>query len=1052
MTMATVCLFLCVLYLTINLSICLPSSIPAVHKSECRSLMDLVLVVDGSDSILAEDYKKQRSALAALMKELGLGPKQARVGMVVYSTTIAQSIDLTYNREELVKWSLNMVHPRDGTMTSLGIAKARKIFEKSGRPQVPWVCIVITDGLSKYPDKTAKESDITKSLGVNMFAVGISNFIEKTELEAIATDPSQVLMLQSFDQLKIALSGLMKVVCPCPPPPPVQYGVNDDGPRAIGSVRSYKCESGYQPMGNDKIECLKDSTWSNLEFTCLACPPPPIEYGHGIISDGLNVIDSVREYVCENGYSSPEPLISKCIPGPEGPYWTLPEITCLNCPPIIDIINGYSEPLSAPPIISTVVSYQCNPGFIPTGPIESTCIEEKGVPGWTEIRHKCIACGEPPIAAHAEVDHSGNTLVNSVRVYQCLPGYHPTGPIEAICMGEKGATFWRTTKHICKACDKPPKLPNAVLVEPGDTLVGTIRVYQCLNGFQPTGPIETTCAAINDVTYWDEPQHKCVACIPPPILPNAILDPIGDTLIGSIRSYHCMEGFVPTGPIEVGCIKGTGGPLWTGSEFHCVACAPPPELPNAMLDASGSNLVGHKRMYYCLDGYVPTKPGPVTMECIGEYIDHRGKAYWSPPSHECIACSDPPPLSNAEVEPGSNLVGTERRYMCTGGFHATGPIVVKCKDDAHWSIPEFSCTACGETPDVPNAIIMPGPHTLGTIRKYDCINGLVPDLVPTIKCLDNAQWSPVKFQCVGCKPPPDMPFAVLEPGDTIVNAVRRYTCIPGFLETGPITSTCSIPPNEILPRWSSPVHFCKDCGDPPHVEFADIIDGPRTLGAVQKYVCHKGFVPSGPPHSHCMPNAEWSPPAFKCIVPKKPKEKIVYVKVHVPFPVPVYIHKEKEVPVPVPVKKSFPIPVPVPLPPKQTNIPLPSSFPMLKPKVKLSMPKPLSLKQTNPMFKRRKLPTKDLFLERYKYGPRRHQKYPKKYRQKYPKKSDFKPKPLHGRFNFIDRRDPAPFIKGPYINLALGDKNNVIIGQNHKFAIPAFKEVKKIEVKIKKLE
>lgn len=61
------------------------------------------------------------------------------------------------------------------------------------------------------------------------------------------------------------------------------------------------------------------------------------------------------------------------------------------------------------------------------------------------------------------------------------------------------------------------------------------------------------------------------ACTAPPVLPNAVLDPAGDTLIGSVRRYTCMKGYVPTGPIEVGCISGTGGPLWTAPEFQCVS-------------------------------------------------------------------------------------------------------------------------------------------------------------------------------------------------------------------------------------------------------------------------------------------------------------------------------------------------------------------------------------------------------------------------------------------------------------------------------------------------
>lgn len=62
-------------------------------------------------------------------------------------------------------------------------------------------------------------------------------------------------------------------------------------------------------------------------------------------------------------------------------------------------------------------------------------------------------------------------------------------------------------------------------------------------------------------------------------------------------------------------------------------------------------------------------------------------------------------------------------------------------------------TACGPTPVVPNAIALPGEHTLGTIRQYECSPGFVPDNPPQIECLVNAQWSPVGFACVGksCK-------------------------------------------------------------------------------------------------------------------------------------------------------------------------------------------------------------------------------------------------------------------------------------------------------------
>ena len=56
-----------------------------------------------------------------------------------------------------------------------------------------------------------------------------------------------------------------------------------------------------------------------------------------------------------------------------------------------------------------------------------------------------------------------------------------------------------------------------------------------------------------------------------------------------------------------------------------------------------------------------------------------------------------------------------------------------------------------------------------------------------------------------------------------------------------------------------------DCGNPYLVDNADIVKGPLTIGSLQRYQCRKGFVPSRSPHIMCEPNAEWSPPDFKCI-------------------------------------------------------------------------------------------------------------------------------------------------------------------------------------------
>ena len=58
------------------------------------------------------------------------------------------------------------------------------------------------------------------------------------------------------------------------------------------------------------------------------CPPPPKKFGNGTVTNGTNTLDSVREYICKKGYTTAQPILTTCLPGPSGPAWTTPDITC----------------------------------------------------------------------------------------------------------------------------------------------------------------------------------------------------------------------------------------------------------------------------------------------------------------------------------------------------------------------------------------------------------------------------------------------------------------------------------------------------------------------------------------------------------------------------------------------------------------------------------------------------------------------------------------------------------------------------------------------------
>ncbi|KAL5006241.1 hypothetical protein ScPMuIL_015047 [Solemya velum] len=180
----------------------------------CKALIDLIVVVDGSDSITASDFQTLRQALVKMIGEVHIGPDDARMGIVVYSTDIGAQVNVSGNPVALQQQTLRLPHPRDGTNTSLGIKTMTEMFLTQGRPNVPTVGIVITDGISKNPDETAREAAIARALGINMFAVGVTNLIDMNELQSIASSDNQVLSVANFNELAKSMGSLVMLVCP----------------------------------------------------------------------------------------------------------------------------------------------------------------------------------------------------------------------------------------------------------------------------------------------------------------------------------------------------------------------------------------------------------------------------------------------------------------------------------------------------------------------------------------------------------------------------------------------------------------------------------------------------------------------------------------------------------------------------------------------------------------------------------------------------------------------------------------------------------------------
>ncbi|XP_078329827.1 protein PIF-like [Crassostrea virginica] len=171
--------------------------------------MDVVFVLDGSDSVTPVNFDKVKKFTADIVNQFDLGQAKVHVGVIEFSTFIGRVIQLgQVNNLDMLRFLIsNISMSNDGTGTHKALKRMREMFRERGRPEVPRIGVVITDGLSVSPYLTKEEARLLHLDGIVTFAVGIEgDKTFQTELEYIASSAENVLRVVDFDALPLNLS------------------------------------------------------------------------------------------------------------------------------------------------------------------------------------------------------------------------------------------------------------------------------------------------------------------------------------------------------------------------------------------------------------------------------------------------------------------------------------------------------------------------------------------------------------------------------------------------------------------------------------------------------------------------------------------------------------------------------------------------------------------------------------------------------------------------------------------------------------------------------
>lgn len=200
----------------------LPGRVCTVQTTCPKQKTDLVFLVDGSGSIGSYVFKNEVLRFVKEFVELfEIGLDKTRVGLIQYSDQIRHEFDLNqYTNKDSLLHAITSTQYLTG-LTRTGAAIQHMVVEgfserRGARPiskDVSRVAIVITDGRSQ--DNVTRPSQDARNVHVNTFAIGVTDHILASELEAIAGAPNRWFYVDRFKDLDTRLRSLIqKAACP----------------------------------------------------------------------------------------------------------------------------------------------------------------------------------------------------------------------------------------------------------------------------------------------------------------------------------------------------------------------------------------------------------------------------------------------------------------------------------------------------------------------------------------------------------------------------------------------------------------------------------------------------------------------------------------------------------------------------------------------------------------------------------------------------------------------------------------------------------------------
>ncbi|KAF2985667.1 hypothetical protein EK904_012202 [Melospiza melodia maxima] len=193
---------------------------------KCKEIpMELVFVIDSSESVGPENFEIIKDFVTALVDRVTVGRNATRVGLVLYSLEARLEFGLNKypTRQDVKRAIRKMQYMGEGTYTGTAIRKATQEGFSGARAGVRKVAIVLTDGQTDKREAVKLDLVVREAHAANieMYAIGIVNASDPTqaefvrELNVIASDPDgeHMYLIDDFNTLPALESKLVNQFC-----------------------------------------------------------------------------------------------------------------------------------------------------------------------------------------------------------------------------------------------------------------------------------------------------------------------------------------------------------------------------------------------------------------------------------------------------------------------------------------------------------------------------------------------------------------------------------------------------------------------------------------------------------------------------------------------------------------------------------------------------------------------------------------------------------------------------------------------------------------------